>query len=108
MRTCVQSKHLLDEALLEKIWRLSSGDECFKDWRCRPQTDLGVFSSDFIFFWANWLPTNKGLIPVFDLDAISKPEEWRTINLEEKSLCAIESRLNSLAARLQQFKDRRS
>ena len=166
----VQSKHSLDEELLVNIWRRSSApDECFNDWRRQPQTNLGVFSSDSIFFWANWIGTNKGLIPVFDLDVISKPEEWRVIvslddaekensviftedessvyvyrlntgeltrflivgkdwprlleirvneipkwlaekittTKEEKSPRAIESRLNGLAARLEQLKQRR-
>lgn len=107
MRMCMQSKHLLDEALLEKIWRLSADDESFKDWRCQSQTNLGVFSSDSTFFWMNWFCTNKGLVPVFDLSAVGKPTEWRTINLEEKASDAIESRLNSLAARLEQIKQRR-
>ncbi len=80
MKARVQSKHLLDEKFLVNIWRRSSApDECFSDWRRHPQTDLGVFSSYPVFFWANWLCTDKGLIPVFDLDAIGKPEEWRII-----------------------------
>ncbi len=114
MRMCVQSKHLLDEALLEKIWRLSADDESFKDWQRQSQTDLGVISSDLTFFWMNWFCTNKSLVPVFDLSFVGKPTEWRTINLEEKAYDTsdtsdtIESRLNSLAARLEQLKQRRS
>lgn len=108
----VQSKHVLDEELLVNIWRRSSAphpDDCFNDWRRQPKTDLGVFSSDLTFFWANWVRTNKGLIPVFD---VGEPTEWRSINLEEKASDvsdtpdAIESRLNYLATRLAQLKQR--
>lgn len=110
MRARVQSKHRLNEELLVNIWRRSSTpDECFSDWRRKPQTNLGVFSSNFIFFWANWVRTNKGLSPVFDLSITGEPIEWRT--LEEKPSDTppdtIESRLNGLAARLEQLKQRR-
>ena len=107
----IQSKHFLSEELLENIWRRSSApDECFSDWRRRPRTNLGVFSSDFIFFWANWLYTNKGLIPVFDLSVVGEPIEWRTVEerSSESEVGAIESRLNNLAARLAQLKQRRT
>lgn len=108
MRVQVQSKHNLDEELLVKIWRCSSLDECFDDWRRQPQTNLGDLSSNSTFFWMNWFHTNKGLIPVFYLSAVGEPTEWRTINIEENASDAIESRLNNLAARLQQLKQRRS
>lgn len=113
----VQSKHILTEELLENIWRRSSRphpDDCFNDWRRKPQTNLGAFSSDLTFFWANWVRTNKGLSYVFDPSIIGEPIEWRTINLEEKlpdvsdKPDAIASRLNGLAARLQQLKQRRN
>ena len=108
MKPQVQSKHLLNEELLISIWHRSALDECFNDWRREPQTDLGVFSSDLIFFWMNWLYTNKGLVPVFDLSLIGEPTEWRIVNLEDKSPHATLSRLNGLAARLKQLKQRRS
>ena len=60
----VQSKYLVDEGLLVNIWRRSSLGP-FNDWQRQPRTNLGVFSSDFTFFWGNWINTNKGLIPVF-------------------------------------------
>lgn len=113
----VQSKHVLTEELLVNIWRRSSAphpDDCFNDWRRQPQTILGAFSSDYAFFWANWVRTNKGLSYVFDPSVIGEPIEWRTINLdinlEEKlpdSSDTIKSRLNGLAARLEQLKQRR-
>lgn len=169
MRVQVQSKHNLDEELFVNIWRRSALDECFDDWRRQPQTNLGDLSSNSTFFWMNWFCTNKGLMPVFDLD--TEPKEWRIIvnpiddaekeksvifkedetsvyvyqfntgeltrflfvpkdwprlleiqvndipewlaekiavAKEEKSPRAIESRLNDLAARLQQLKQRRS
>ncbi len=110
MRVQVQSKHNLDEELFVNIWRRSALDECFDDWRRQPQTNLGNFSSNFTFFWMNWFRTNKGLTPVFDLSTIGSPIEWRTVNEEKKSseADAIESRLNDLAARLQQLKQRRN
>lgn len=113
-RVQVQSKHLLSEELLVNIWRRSSAphpDDCFNDWRHRPQTNLGVFSSDLTFFWANWVRTNKGLIPVFDFSLVGEPIGWRTVNLEGEespnTSNTIESRLNGLAARLAQLKQRR-
>lgn len=87
MEAQVQSKHKLDEEFLVNIWRRSSAphpDDCFNDWRRKPQTNLGTFSSDSAFFWANWISSNKGLIPVFNLNTISKPEEWRVVvNLDD-------------------------
>ena len=115
-RVQVQSKHLVSEELLVNIWRRSSAphpDDCFNDWRRKPQTDLGAFSSDYTYFWANWVQTNRGLSPVFDPAVIGEPIEWRTVNLKEKSLDASDapdatlSRLNSLAARLEKLKQRR-
>ena len=111
-RVVVQSKHVLSEELLENIWRRSSApDECFADWRRKSQTDLGVFSSDNTFFWANWVCSSQGLISVFDPSVFGEPKEWRTINIiddnEEESSRAVESRLNNLAARLEEFKQRR-
>lgn len=89
MEVRVQSKHLLDENLLVNIWRRSAlPDECFSDFKRHPKTNLGVFSYDSIFFWANWLYTNKGLISVFDLSTASNLKEWRIIvilNDAEKS-----------------------
>ncbi|MDO8676219.1 MAG: hypothetical protein Q7K16_01005 [Candidatus Azambacteria bacterium] len=77
MEVRVQSKYLISEELLVNIWHRSAPlDECFSDWRHQSQTDLGAFSSDSVFFWGNWVRTNKGLTPVF-LDI--KPEDWRII-----------------------------
>ena len=81
MRVLVQSKYLLDEELLVNIWRRSAPvDECFNDWRRKPETNLGAFSFDSIFFWGNWVRTNRGLTPVFfGSETMSRPEEWRII-----------------------------
>ena len=79
MRVRVQSKHFLNEALLEKIWRLSADDECFNDWLKNPVSGIGKVTVriDYAHIWANWLDTNHGLTPVLDLEVFDQPLGWR-------------------------------
>ncbi|GEM_PF-3000375 len=87
MRVRAQSKHLLDnEALLEKIWRLSADEECFNDWLKKPVSGLGeiVVKTNCFYIWANWYKTNHGLMPVLDLEVYKMPIDWRLI-LEDES-----------------------
>jgi hypothetical protein len=86
MRARLRSKHLLDEQLLVKIWQRSEATEAdrhyplgkkFEDWCRKPNTDLGLFSSDYLYFWMNWIFTNKEMVPVMDLAVIGEPESWR-------------------------------
>lgn len=93
MKVRVQSKHLLDEQLLVKIWQRSEvaasdrhfplGKE-FGEWRSEPQTDLGSVSDDGLYFWMNWYAgiyqNDARLIPAMILE---EPEEWRiVVNLD--------------------------
>lgn len=86
MRVRVQSKHLLDESMLEKIWRLSADEECFNDWLKKPVSGLGevIAKINCFYIWANWLKTNRGLVPVLDLEVFGAPIDWRLI-LENES-----------------------
>ena len=94
MRARVQSKRLLNEQLLVKIWQRSEATESerhfplgkrFEDWRRKPQTNLGVITSDELYFWMNWyrgtFQNHDQLIPSMLLE---EPEEWRiVVNLDE-------------------------
>lgn len=81
MMVKVQSRHLLDESLLVIIWRLSTDEESFQDWKRNPQTKLGQIDDDF-YFWMNWLETNRGLLPVISLETTGYPakqDDWRVL-----------------------------
>ncbi len=95
MRARVQSKHLLNEQLLVKIWQRSEATESdrhfplgkrFEDWQCKPQTNLGVITSNLLYFWMNWYrgvhQNQERLVSSMILE--EEPEEWRiVINLDE-------------------------
>lgn len=72
MKALVQSKHILSQDLLYTIWRRSNSEDSFREWLKNPETNLGLITRDF--FWANWVKTNKGLVPVIEREILL---DWR-------------------------------
>lgn len=98
MKTKVQSLHRFGNNIYDRrivaIWRRSapgSVDEIenrrqwkplspgLEEWVKNPQSDIGLLEvrEDNYCFWANWLETNRGFVPVLDPDVFGKPLKWR-------------------------------
>jgi hypothetical protein len=67
-----------------------------KDWwiywlRWDRKSDLGqieIRENDY-YIWANWIMTNRGLVPILDLNVFGQPLGWRlTLIGEDSRICA--------------------